>query len=365
MFLFASSVFAGDQVDAIVDAWKARQKQFRAVGFHISGTLLETAGFGMAPTTGYTKVMPAPAEDETSGMTGTVVLDLERGRLRRHQVKSRRMWIPASKSFQSFPWDQLVVFNGSRFKSYAPHALNLAKAPVPGLKGIELNIAAADQPLGIVFDVEYDPLLYACGIIHTQLAFHPSDLQPRIDVRQFKSDGMTRLDEHDCVVLRTVPDELEHHFEYWVDAEDHRIIRQAIGYGLAEPGKLWLRTTIDYVETEHGPMPDIWIIERHDFQTDRLAVYSMKLDKFEANPAVSDADFDIDPPPGTRVTDSTRPRDAQHYVVGEAGQPDLPLREFALQQEHSRSRFRMYAGVLGLLVLLAVAVFVFRRQRGT
>jgi hypothetical protein len=141
------------------------------------------------------------------------------------------------------------------------------------------------------------------------------------------------------------------------------MIRQVQGYGLEGDGKLWVTTKIDFRETEHGPIPDAWTIDRYNNATGKVARCSIKLDEFEANPAVTDADFDIDPPAGTRVYDETRPEDARHYVVGGPGKPNLPVGEHILQKKAARSRNWMYLGIAAVIAIAAgVAFWVYRRR---
>ena len=350
----------------VVAAWQARQTQFDAVRFRISGTQYRPAGYSEiaihpGPRSPHVAV---PARDTIEPVEQVVILDLRNIRLRRYKTGHTLILSSDGSEFVPFPRAELVLFNGKQFKTYSPHELNLAKAPKPGLTGTEMFICEA-QPRTIVFDLEANPLLYACGIIHASLSFDPANLQPEIRASDFRLQDRIDLAGRPCLVLRTFPDPSKRFYEFWVDATDPRIIRQVHGYGLEQKGELWVSTTVEWQDTEYGPMPDTWEISRFESSTNKVAVYKMKLDDFEVNPAVTDADFDIDPPPGTRVYDETLPEGAQEYVVAAAGQPNLPVGEFILQEEQTRSRHWMLAGIIVVTLLIAAATLVYRRLKRT
>ena len=105
-----------------------------------------------------------------------------------------------------------------------------------------------------------------------------------------------------------------------------------------------------------------WRIEKSDFMTDKVSVYEMTLDEFEADPNISDADFEIDPPAGTRVFDENLHRDARTYVVGAPGKPNLPIAEFEANKDMQRSRRNMFIGIGCVLLLLAGGVYSWCRR---
>ncbi|MEQ9407773.1 MAG: hypothetical protein RIK87_08595 [Fuerstiella sp.] len=258
------------------------------------------------------------------------------------------------------PFDQTVVFNGDVFKSYRPHNLNLALAPVE-TSGTELQIYNG-RPRVVVLGLEHNPVLYACGIIHTELNHNPADLRPALDSRKFRLESQVVSGDRTCHILRSVPDPARRFYEYWVDSTDYRKIYQVHGFGLGGEGRLWVTTKIEYRDSEHGPLPSTWEIQRFENSTNKAAVYRMQLDEFDVSPAFSDEDFDIDPPPGTRVSDDNLPRDARKYVVAVPNQPDLPVGEFEAQQEQRESRLSLFVG-LAMIVLLSVGAIATWRRR--
>lgn len=311
---------------------------------------------------GGASVFPIPPQDHTEPIEQEILLDFQNLRLRRHQVREQAIWQKDSDEWVSFPRDEILVHNGANFKNYKPHESNLANAPEPDIFGTELTVYKA-RPRVIVFEVENNPLLYACGIIHTTLNFDPANLRPNLNPAAFRMQSENELDGHQCLVLRTVPDPSKRFFEFWVDADDYRIIRQVHGYGLNQEGELWVTTTMEWQDTDYGPLPLNWEIQRFEHFTKKASVYKMTLDEFEVNPAVTDADFDIDPPPGTRVYDETLPKEAQEYVVAAPGKPNLPVGEHILQEEQTQSRNWLLAGIVAVVLLLIGAVVVYRRRR--
>lgn len=357
----AFRISAGEPVNTVVEAWQLRQEQLRSVRFRASGKCWKPRGYMQMPRIlrAEAQGFAVPAQDHTEPIHSEVTLDLERGRLLRHQIHETYTWISGSDDAQFFPFDELVVFDGQHFKAYRPYERNHAKAPEQSY-ATELSIYAAG-PRTIVFGLELNPLLYACGIIHTDLNHNPANLRPELDPGQFKLEGEASLDGHPCLILRSVPDPRQRFYEFWVDRDDHRMIRQSLGYGLNQKAELWVTTRIEYRDTPHGPMPDTWTVERIEHSTGKVALYSMKLDEFEANPRVTDADFDIVPPPGTLVYDERRPKAERKFVVAGAGQPDLPPEAFIKHKTQPRSRGWAYAGI-GALVAAIAAAILFRRR---
>ncbi|MEQ9407774.1 MAG: hypothetical protein RIK87_08600 [Fuerstiella sp.] len=359
------TIAAEEEIREVLQTWRQQQQRFHAVRFKISGTLTRPDGYTLLPAgNDYKNLVPASAESEQVAIESTLLFDFTHGRLRRHLIKASGMWVPEENAWRSFPFDQVVTYEGTQWQSYTPHELNLAKAALPDRQGTELAIYS-NQPRRIVFDVEHIPLLIACGMIRTVLVFEPHDFTPAINDHDFRLDGRHQLDENQCLVLRTIPDPMGYFFEYWVDIHDHRMIRRMMTYKSTDPPKLRLNTSIEYSETEHGPLPKNWRVEKADFMTDKVSVYQVSLDEFEANPILSDSDFQIAPPPGTRVHDERRPRDSRDYVVMGAGEPELPVGEFEARQEQRKSRFALFAGLAIVMFLVAGAVVVLRRRRSS
>ena len=120
--------------------------------------------------------------------------------------------------------------------------------------------------------------------------------------------------------------------------------------------------SIEYRNTEWGPIPSRWTAEHYSFMTGKPETYEVKLDGFEVNPPVTDETFELVAPAGTRVYDETRPEGDQEYVVAAPGQPELPVSEVILQEGQARSRTWLYVGLLGTVIIVGgVVVFLNRR----
>lgn len=354
----------GISVEEVLEAWRARQRAFDTVRVRVVGTKSEPAGLWQLPedmsSVRHSPPIPVPAEDHVQPIECDLLLDLKNGRFRRHH---RREHFSASPGKYVYcPLDELAVYNGQLYKFHRPHHINVAKSPRPDSTGVELAIA--EVATSVVFQAECIPVLYGCGIIHTQRAFDPHNLRPMLDRSHFRSEGEVDVEGHSCLVLRTKPDAADSFFEFWVDSEDPCIIRQVHTYGVGGDGKLWKTTRINYAETDAGSFPDSWTIEHSGDATDKVARYSIQVEEFGANPEVTDADFEIEPPPGTWVHDYRRPRDDRDYVVGEPGTPNLPVGEFALQEEQAQSRTWLYLGVAAVAVIVFTGTVLVRRRRG-
>ncbi|WP_145944216.1 hypothetical protein [Fuerstiella marisgermanici] len=362
-FVATGSLCLGQSAPEVVEAWRGRQDQFESISFQISGTKSEPRGYVQLPEGMRSKapIVPLPQKDSTTPILSDVLLDFANGRLRCRVETVRQFWNSETEQFVSIPSDQTSYFNGQQAKKYQPHASNLANAPVEAI-GTELNIYKG-RARTIVFGLEHNPILYACGIIHTTLNFDPADLKPELRRSSFRLRSEIELEGNKCLVLRSVPDPSKRFYEFWVDADDPRIIRQVHGYGLNQKGKLWVTTKIDWQETEHGPLPSAWEIQRFEDSTEKVSVYNIKVDKFEVNPAVTDADFDIDPPPGTRVSDDNLPKEARKYVVAAPGKPNLPVGEHMRQEERATSRAWLFMSIAAVVVLLIAALIMYRRRR--
>lgn len=307
--------------------------------------------------------LPVPGKDLTEPYGFSILLDFQQRRIRRHLTATQVMPLPSTEGgFVPFPLDELITVNEERVKVYRPLKLNLSKSPRPDQNGTELIISDKDGTTS-PFGFAYYPLLYACGIVHTTLEHDTRDLKPLINVKDIRDVGKVDLEGKSCRLIRTVPDKFQRYFEFAVDVSDPRTIRQVQQFGIEAPGELSFSTKISYEETPHGSFPNAWTTEQYVLSTGKAAIYTLIVDEREFDPEVSDQDFDIIPPPGTRVYDATLAKDAREYVVGMNPKlPDLPPEEARLQTEAARK-----LNWLWLLALLAVAVmggFVYFQRRG-
>lgn len=359
----AASLDADDRLEAVVATWRQAQQRFDTVRYQISGTVLRPKGFlriteDLDPDG---REIDMPAQDQRTSLQSGAVLHLASGRFCSQRKQPTLKWLADKKTFVEVPSDVTIYYNGAHFKSYMPDATNRDLSPVPR-EGTELSIYKG-RPRVMPFGLEHNPILYACGTIQTVLAGDPSNLTPDLRADDFRLQTTADLNGRSCLVLRSVPDPQKRFYEYWVAEEDHRQILQVHGYGLEGQGKLWVTTRIHYAESEQGILPATWTIDRFEDTTAKALRMEMKLVDFQANPDVVDADFDVDPPPGTAVCDDHLPRDSRNYVVAAIGQPDLPVGEFEAQQGQQTSRRNLYLSLIVLAALLFSTYFLLRRRK--
>lgn len=304
--------------------------------------------------------LPIPAEGATHAIDGSLLLDMVTGRVRVVGTDHRPQFASPGRAVM-VAGDQVAVYDGHVHRYFRPERTNPILNSGDGREMMELWIYPNAQQ--ILFGVQHDPLLFTCGALYFTERIEADNLRVPIDPEQLRidNDSVSR-NGRNCIVLRTTPYRNGRYYEYWVDAEDPRMIVQFNACRLQQELEIWLSTSIEYRDSDWGPVPDHWTTVKYDFRTGKPETYEVRLDEIEANPVVTDADFEIEAPPGTRVYDATRPRGDQYYVVAAAGQPNLPVGEFVLQEEQFRYRMWMYLGIAGVVVVVIAAVVVKRRR---
>lgn len=351
----------GASVQDVIAAWEARREKLHSIQFVYSGVVATPEGFMDPLAIGGPQV---PEQSMGGTCQGTLLFDLDNNLIRREH-ESPILAATADRSLQQHTQFETAFFNGSRSKFFldAPAVQHLGPA-ANGVSQPELYVYG-EKRSRLLFEVPHNALLASVGAICPACPageVRPNQLSPEYDESMFALEDVVSVDGSRYLVIRTTLSAAPNrYFEYEVLEIDPTQIR-AIRCFLPN-GQLLISSTIDYQETEHGAFPKEWTAVKFHFSTGRPQVYKMKLDEIAFNPAVQTSDFDIDPPPGTRVYDATRPVEDREYVVGAEGQPALPIREDTLQQEQARSRLWTY-GTLAAIAIVAVGLIYRQRMTG-
>lgn len=362
-------LFAGDTsaltAQAVVQDWRGLQRRFETVRFRFSGTVETCAGGGVPPDpfAGPSAKNAWPPEPQLGEYEGDLLLDLAGKRARRE----KRDFQQCRNAKMEWVWGrvhEIAMFNGEFFQRYYPPEDNHRFGDAEMDRLIDDLDIRHDCPATFLF-VEHKPLLMACGVFDISRDVTPDRLKVALDAALLRVEDAVMHHGRRHLVLRTMPTaRRKSTIEFTVDAADPRRISRYVG--IREEGETWITISIDYQDTEWGPIPGEWVVNWYSYG-DGLPptrVYRFHLDDFEANPLVSDADFEmLNPPPGTRVDDNRRPRGDQKYVIGEPGTPNLPVGEYMLQQEEARSRRWLYVGLAAVVAVLITGTVMIRRRR--
>jgi hypothetical protein len=114
--------------------------------------------------------------------------------------------------------------------------------------------------------------------------------------------------------------------EFWIDLSQKSAIQRHVIYSGSNP---WTRTDIDWKQTEFGLWPDKWTLT-WSMNGQVWRIQRLRIDSFEPNPAVTDADFTLEAKPGMRVKVADSP------PPGPGLNPDLgPTRTYVISPSGS------------------------------
>lgn len=272
-------------ITAAFAGWQARQKAVRTARYVVSGTVEF-----LRPDVHDDP--PIPAGEQTKPFTATVLLDLHDNRCR---IEFSHDW-PA-RDGKVRKRSGIVTFNGVEARQGRPREIVEAQ----GGFDILISKKAPDGVTGGAPPSELWPMLFAHGVIPT--IHQPIDLHRLtrpLSSDDFVSHGRHALRGIPCQLLRTEPlmGSKANIDEYWVQPERRSAV---VRYVSLTDDKPWLRLDIDWGESEAGWMPRKWT---HAYYTpdgkNLTRLHTLKVDRFEVNPTVSDADFTIPAVPGMK-----------------------------------------------------------------
>jgi hypothetical protein len=283
-----------DAVARVLADWQARQGKVKTARYVLAGTVEHVAPLLPDST-------PIPENDRVRPFRATLLLDLERGRVRfdkeEDQLDGNGKW---ARGYGTFAHDGNETRQG-----------RTPGQPHTG-RGFDLAIlknARSGHEGSQVYDY-YWPVLFAHGIVPTM--HHPAyaeRLPTSFDPEDFVSLGRRPLGGGVYTVIRTEPLPAASPMldEYWVDVAKQGAIRR---YVYLTNGQPWFRLDIDWRETPAGWWPAKWT---YTFTLDGKKVNrvaKLAVESYEYDPPVSDADFTLPAEPGMReviVAEATPP----------------------------------------------------------
>jgi hypothetical protein len=292
-------------VAAALADWQTRQKAMKTARYVLSGT-----GEFLKPLSPDSP--PAPDGDSARPYRAAVLLDLEGKRFR---SESSEVFPAAGGKYEERTGT--IAYNGAELRQGQPREL----AEANGGFDVLITKVTRDGASGSHVRDLFWPLLFAHGIVPT--AHQPAYVERlpfSLDPEQFFARGRHTLRGGSCRVFRTQPELGIKGIsdEYWVRPDRVSAIAR---YVYLTDGQPWARLDIEWADSSSGWMPRSWT---HALTTDGKNVnrlYTLRVDRFEANPNVSDADFTIPVAPGMK-----RVVVAEEPPAGVRTQPGFPGR---------------------------------------
>ncbi|MBX9584588.1 MAG: hypothetical protein K2X87_30165, partial [Gemmataceae bacterium] len=288
-----------DAVARVLADWKARQGKMKVARYVLAGTVEHVAK--LTPD-----APPLPATDRARPFRATLLLDLERGRVR---FDKEEEWPDAKggweRSYGSFTHDGKETRSGRT--PGRPH-------DGPGFDLAIDRYARSGREGSRVYDY-YWPVLFAHGVVPTVHApLYAERLPTAFDPEDFVSVGRRPLGATTYQVIRTEPLAAASPLldEYWVDTAKQGAIRRYVSLTGEQP---WLRLDIDWRETPAGWWPAKWT---HTLTVDGRTVNrvaKLAVESYEYDPPVPDADFTLPVEPGMRevIVAEATPEGAQFH----------------------------------------------------
>ncbi len=245
---------------------------------------------------GRPSVPPAPPQDLAQRQDTILLLD----------IPGKRFRMGREEQFYSYgegrllPLLKTAIFDGQSSYTDIPREANVRAGYVRGTSEPDISISKNDaryRPLTGIAAYWLSPLLMAHGLV-PQLTAAPSFVD-KLDSDDFAVQGQGVHTGRPCLILRTFPissGTASCFDEYWVDlVRDSAIVRQSSYMN----DKLRTDVDITYQQTSHGWLPLRWVGTVRDHHGRQLInVTRLRVEEFSINPAVTDADFQVEIKPG-------------------------------------------------------------------
>jgi hypothetical protein len=268
-------------LDRIFDDWKHRQDLLKTVRYVITGTT-------------EFKDQELPSGNPVRPRRTVLLLDLERKRWRLESSESA-ISVNGGKGLTYVPRVGTLTFDRTALQAYYHRDLN----GIQQEDGPDLTIDKGEQ-LHPGFDTHVWPLFFGHGIVATvQRELRGDDLPTTYDSEDFEMRGQLPFRGRTCTVVRTMAmPGMGHIFdEFWIDLNQKSAIYRHVYFTGSNP---WMRTDIDWKQTDFGWWPDQWTQTWTDNGRVKR-IHRLRIESFEPNLAVSDADFKLEAKPGMKV----------------------------------------------------------------
>jgi hypothetical protein len=267
----------------VLSDWKQRHAALKTARYSITGTVEFKDKVSSDDP-------PLPPGNPVHSRRVVLLLDLERRRLR---LETSEPYIDYTGAVGRYSRRiSTSAFDGKIQQGYSHKSKN-------GIaEGHDLGIARGD-----LFSLPYDPSLlpvfYAHGIVpspHHPLGPKTYLLSPEPEGLEIR--GQQTLNGQSCLVARTEPlgGAGTSVGEYWIIPDRKAAISRYVSFTDNDP---WIRIDVEWNKKDIG-WPDRWtMIWSSGGKVVRR--YKLQVDQFEANPAVTDADFTLQATPGMKI----------------------------------------------------------------
>jgi hypothetical protein len=271
---------------AITKAWADRQDKVVSAKFswkehrvHPKGTL------GDGREAGDAKPVTTPANDVAFDLTHTLTFD---GAKMRYTWKGK-VW--NSEGSGVVDQDYVGSFNGLAPKVLWPR----------GATGHPVGTIMQGKKLLDVNQLQNLPLLMTYRAMHSTMGL--------FDPKEFMlSDRQGIVSGRKCVLLKQVNGGA---ITYWVDAENHYLMR----YATEKDGKTGIQIDLSYTpHPDYGQVLSGWRAVVYGVNGRLTESSESQVTDYSINLKIPDDEFELEFPPGTRVSDLTTPSDIGDYT---------------------------------------------------
>jgi hypothetical protein len=363
------------RLEKVLADWQKRQNAFRSVRYEVRGehkvpkgayNSLDLGGKMRGPQLD----QPIPPQDLVGTVTLTLLLDFVKGR-HRSQLRVPQYHLNSGKFV---PLVKESIFDGSVAKGAMPREEN----PSLGSGQPEFSVVSGNMKFE-EFRSDYFPIFFGHGRIYTVFEpIIPGQLRNKPDAEYLYVHGTGVRDGRTCLIVRTqtLKTVTTSFDEYWVDTEREGAILRHVGYCNSKPSH---DIMIRYRKTSAGWLPESWRLEIYNESL--LYTDNMRVRKVDLDPAINDADFQMEIKPGM-IVDERTDLPTKHPLVnpeskisvyrakeggGREELPDPARRKGDQYQEHIRRKnLWVWAWlVLPVLALGGFLAWVRRRRRAS
>ena len=333
----------------VLEAWNARRDRFQTLRAEVVADAFQPKGYLNLHKDALMDDPPEgdyPAEDHRFQQEVVQFLDLANGRSR-SELRGERH----TSTIGWRPFRRILVLNGREWIAYTP----------PEDRGEDFHKTAYTSgtapPRGWTnFEALSYPVLWFVGVMDPpprELSFNPG---PRPSPEQFRSEGFVRHDGRRLLVVRqnaSRPGQTEP--AYWADPERGGAVAR---YEYVNPG---IVKTIDVTHEDRGDLgwvPARWTVTLLESNGSPRLIEEAELTDLEANPALPDDLFDVQPPEGELVSRyGERERETGVYQ-----DPDAPLADPRIA-ENLDARGSWTPWIIAAAVLVAGSLVLLVRSR--
>jgi hypothetical protein len=166
---------------------------------------------------------------------------------------------------------------------------------------VDLSISKGQLQSGGPFAVTLYPVFFAHGVVVTgkDRELGPLDLPTAYDREFFEVRGRISFHGRNCTVLRTMPLPYKQPLfdELWIDPTQKSSIQRWVVFAGSNPSN---RIDVDWKRTDFGWWPEQWTLT-WTVNGKVQGINRLRIDLFEPNRTVADADFKLDAKPGMKV----------------------------------------------------------------